>query len=112
MVSGGVTPDHWVVDKRSGNIIECKISQKTIQHTLDAVTEKACTLEVEPDQQCAACLTSHEITALARLGERIESHFRRPQDIEWAVDKDEPANIFILQTRDEKFHIELHLAGF
>ena len=112
VVSGGVTPDHWVVDKRSGDIIECKIPQKTIQYTLDAATGKAASLEVGSDQQCEACMTNEEIVALAKVGERIERHFNRPQDIEWAIDKERPANIFVLQTRDEKFHIELHLAGF
>jgi pyruvate, water dikinase len=112
VVSGSVTPDHWVVDKRSGAIIERKISQKTIQHALDTATGKACSLEVKSDQQCEACLANEEIVSLAKLGERVEGHFSRPQDIEWAIDKERPANIFVLQTRDEKFHIELHLAGF
>jgi pyruvate,water dikinase len=37
------------------------------------------------------------------MGKRIEKHYGRPMDIEWAVDKDMPAeaNIFILQARPE-----------
>jgi len=37
------------------------------------------------------------------MGKRIEKHYGRPMDIEWAVDKDLPAggNIFILQARPE-----------
>jgi pyruvate, water dikinase len=37
------------------------------------------------------------------MGKRIEKHYGRPMDIEWAVDKDLPVggNIFILQARPE-----------
>jgi pyruvate,water dikinase len=48
-------------------------------------------------------LIDDEITELAWIGKRIEKHYGRPMDIEWAVDKDLPAggNIFILQARPE-----------
>ncbi len=37
------------------------------------------------------------------MGKQIETHYGRPMDIEWAVDKDLPSggNIFILQARPE-----------
>ena len=40
---------------------------------------------------------------LAWMGKKIEKHYGRPMDIEWAIDKDLPAggNIFILQARPE-----------
>jgi pyruvate,water dikinase len=48
-------------------------------------------------------LIDDEITELAWMGKRIEKHYGRPMDIEWAVDKNLPAggNIFILQARPE-----------
>ena len=37
------------------------------------------------------------------MGKIIEKHYGRPQDIEWAVDKDMPSagNVMILQSRPE-----------
>jgi pyruvate,water dikinase len=112
VVSGTVTPDRWVVDKRTGDIITRCISQKPIQQTVDKATGNLSSVTVLSDQQCQACLTDEEILALAKTGELIERHFSRPQDIEWAVDREQPGNIFLLQTRDEKFCIELKLTGF
>src|SRR5207302_8718173 len=39
-----------------------------------------------------------ELRELAALGARIEEHFGRPQDIEWAIDAD--GKIWIVQSRD------------
>lgn len=112
VVSGAVTPDMWVVDKRTGAIIDCRISAKSFQQTRDASTGKLSSVDLSAEQQNRACLTDEQILSLVEVGKRIESHFRTPQDIEWAVDSDWPGNIFILQTRNEKFHIELRVAGF
>lgn len=43
------------------------------------------------------CLTDKQIGELLELGLRIEAHFGRPEDIEWAIDKQGRA--FILQCR-------------
>jgi pyruvate,water dikinase len=48
-------------------------------------------------------LVDDEITELAWTGKKIEQHYGRPLDIEWAVDKTLPSggNLFILQARPE-----------
>ncbi len=43
------------------------------------------------------CLSDEHIKTLAKYAIAIEEHYLRPQDIEWAVDKD--GKVFILQTR-------------
>ena len=48
----------------------------------------------------AASLTPAEIKELASQAVYIEKHFRRPQDIEWAIDKS--GKIYILQARPLK----------
>jgi pyruvate,water dikinase len=112
VVSGAVSPDRWIVDKRTEEIIESHISQKLIYHRLDETTGKLASLNLSTDQQREPCLTRGEVVALVRVGERAERHFGRPQDIEWAVDSLQPEDIFVLQTRHEKFFVELRLAGF
>ena len=68
VVSGAVDPDHFVVDTATGRILDRRRGG-------DPGTS-------DP------CLTDAQVRALARLGDRIESAFGSPQDIEWAIDAD------------------------
>jgi pyruvate, water dikinase len=103
VVSGEVTPDHFVVNKVTLDIIDRTISQKEICYTVDPRTQTSRATEVPLERQRVQSLIDDEITQLAWMGKRIEQHYGRPMDIEWAVDKDLAAggNIFILQARPE-----------
>ena len=103
VVSGEVTPDHFVVNKITLDIIDRVISQKLVCYTVDPVAQTSGAVEVPFERQRVQSLIDDEITELAWMGKRIEKHYGRPMDIEWAVDKDLPAggNIFILQARPE-----------
>lgn len=103
VVSGEVTPDNFVVNKVTLEIIERTISQKEVFYTVDTQTQKSHVTEVPPERQNVQSLLDDEITELAWMGKQIEKHYGRPMDIEWAVDKDLPfgGNIFILQARPE-----------
>ncbi len=103
VVAGEVTPDHFVVNKITLDIIDRTISQKEVCYTVDPVTQKSRKIETPFERQRVQSLIDDEITELAWMGKQIEKHYGRPMDIEWAVDKDLPAggNIFILQARPE-----------
>ena len=103
VVSGEVTPDHFVVNKITLDIIDRTISQKEICYTVDPVTQRSRAMPVPFERQRVQSLIDDEITHLAWMGKQIEKHYGRPMDIEWALDKDLPAggNIFILQARPE-----------
>jgi len=103
VVSGEVTPDHFVVNKVSLDIIERTISRKTLCYGVDPETQASRALELPFERQTVQSLVDDEVVELARLAKRIEKHYGRPMDIEWAVDKDLPpgGNIFILQARPE-----------
>ena len=103
VVSGEVTPDHFVVNKITLDIIDRTISQKEVCYTVDPATQSSRAMEVPFERQRVQSLIDDEITELAWMGKQIEKHYGRAMDIEWAVDKDLPAggNIFILQARPE-----------
>lgn len=103
VVSGEVTPDHFVVNKITLDILERTISSKEITYTVDLKTQKSVKIETPFERQNVQSLIDEEIIELARMGKAIEKHYGRQMDIEWAVDKDLPAggNIFILQARPE-----------
>ncbi|HET7527388.1 MAG TPA: PEP/pyruvate-binding domain-containing protein, partial [Burkholderiaceae bacterium] len=103
VVSGEVTPDHFIVNKVTLDIIDRTISPKLVCVTVDPKAQVARTIEVPFERQKVQSLIDDEVTELAWMGKKIEKHYGRPMDIEWAVDKDLPAggNIFILQARPE-----------
>ncbi|MCX7175372.1 MAG: phenylphosphate synthase subunit beta [Proteobacteria bacterium] len=103
VVSGEVTPDHFVVNKITLDIIDRTISQKELCYTVDLATQQSIAVEVPFERQKVQSLIDDEVTELAWMGKQIEKHYGCPMDIEWAVDKDLPAggNIFILQARPE-----------
>ncbi len=103
VVSGEVTPDHFVVNKVALDILERTISNKTVAYTVDRKEQKSIATEVPFERQNVQSIIDDEITELAWMGKQIEKHYGRPMDIEWAIDKDLPAggNIFILQARPE-----------
>ena len=103
VVSGEVTPDNFVVNKVTLEILERTISQKEIYYTVDQKTQTTQAMEAPIERQKVQSLLDDEITELAWMGKQIEKHYGRPMDIEWAVDKDLPfgGNIFILQARPE-----------
>jgi pyruvate,water dikinase len=103
VVSGEVTPDHFVVNKVTLDILERTISTKELYYTVDPKTQRSRAFEVPFERQKVQSLVDDEITELAWTGKKIEQHYGRPLDIEWAVDKTLPSggNLFILQARPE-----------
>lgn len=103
VVSGSVTPDDFIVDKNTLDIVKKRIAKKTLQHIRDPKTGKTIHEEVPPEKQEQPCLSDEEIVKLAELAKQIEEHYGKPQDIEWAIEKDLsfPDNVFIVQSRPE-----------
>ena len=103
VVSGAVTPDYYAVDKNTMKIIEKKIAKKTVEYVKNPETGETIHAEVPPERQEIPCLTDEEILRLAELGKKIEEHYGKAQDIEWAIDRDLPfpENVFIVQSRPE-----------
>jgi pyruvate,water dikinase len=103
VVSGSVTPDTYVVDKKTLKILEKRIAEKTHEVIRDPLSGQTVKVEVPPERRKAPCLTDEEVVKLAELALRIEQHYGHPQDIEWAIDRDMkfPENIFIVQSRPE-----------
>lgn len=99
IVQGMVSPDNFVVDKESLSIEQSIVGQKDRKYVA-----KGCgtaVVSVPPEEQVIPCVSVAEVKELAEMGMRIEKHYGRPQDIEWAIDRDLsfPGNIFFTQSR-------------
>jgi pyruvate,water dikinase len=103
VVSGAVTPDDFIVDKNTLKLISKRIAKKTIEYIRDPKTGKTIHAEVPIERQEQPCLTDQEVLKIAELTKKIEGHYGKAQDIEWAIDQDLsfPENIYIVQSRPE-----------
>ena len=103
VVSGAVNPDDFVVDKNSMLIKERRISRKTVKYVRDPKTGKTVHLDIPEAEQKTVCISDQEINKLTELAKRIEKHYGKPMDIEWAIDQDLsfPENMMLVQARPE-----------
>ena len=98
VVSGEVTPDRWVIGKITGEISVRDISDK---HARQVPAPGGGIMEVENEAVIAnqPCLTDDQLMALREIGRKVERHYGKPQDIEWALGED--GSVFLLQSRPE-----------
>jgi pyruvate,water dikinase len=98
VVSGEVTPDRFVIGKITGEISVREISDKHVQQ-LPAPGGGIQDVETPEELRRVPCLSDAEITALRDIARKVERHYGRPQDIEWAIDR--AGEIRLLQSRPE-----------
>jgi pyruvate,water dikinase len=98
-VSGMVTPDTYLVDKRTWQEVERSVvpqDREIVSETGGRGLDGTGWRDVPPTRRPAPKLSQERSAALARLGARIEDGFGCPQDVEWAV---EGQTLFVLQAR-------------
>jgi pyruvate, water dikinase len=98
VVSGEVTPDRFVIAKITGEISVRDISDKHVRH-VPAAGGGVEEIETAEDLRREPCLSDAEISGLKEIARKVERHYGRPQDIEWAIDRE--GKIFLLQSRPE-----------
>jgi pyruvate,water dikinase len=94
VVSGGVTPDTYIIDKKTGKVIEKKIGSKEKMKITGEVGLKEA--EVPKELRDKECLTEKELKQLYELAVLLEKHYNFPQDFEWASQEEK---VYLLQTR-------------
>jgi pyruvate, water dikinase len=98
VVSGEVTPDRFVIARITGEISVREISDKFIQH-VPAESGGIKHIETPEELRQTPSISDGELKALAEIGRKVEGHYGRPQDIEWAIDR--RGEILVLQSRPE-----------
>ena len=104
LVSGEVTPDHFVVNKVTGEINKREISDKAVEHTADPSGSGVREQAVDDERRRAPCLSDESIAELWKIARTVEQHYAAPQDIEWAICRDPETGeneISLLQSRPE-----------
>jgi pyruvate, water dikinase len=112
VVSGLVTPDNWVVNKITGEVVRSTVSTKVRRHRADPAARTVIDEQVPPQLQRVPALSAQELATLVEVGRAVERHYGTAQDIEWAIANDAPHSdapdndppggaLFLLQSRPE-----------
>lgn len=94
LVSGQVTPDHYVV-ARDGTVKRARVA---VQHMAVLPRPGGGTHEqaLDPERGASRVLDDGELRELTAMGTRLQEHFGAPQDVEWAFER---GNLYVLQSR-------------
>ncbi len=106
LVSGLLDADTFLVDKKSGAIVQQELVSKKSQlvmnlnapegHTVAGEPENTHETPVAEELRETSSLSETELRALNELGAKVEKYYRFPQDIEWGM-KD--GKLYLLQSR-------------
>lgn len=96
IVSGIVTPDNLWIKKHTGEVTTEYISEK--ETMVVRLNERGGTKEVPVPEELreAPVLTEDERNQLVSLANKIESFYKKPEDIEWAI---VDGQVYLLQSR-------------
>jgi pyruvate,water dikinase len=95
IVGGEVTPDHYVVDGATLKVVHKQISEQRVR-LIRAVGGGNQREDIPADQRSVQKLPDQRLQRLISLARVIESHYRRPMDVEWCGDED---TLYIVQAR-------------
>ena len=102
VVSGIVTPDEYVIDKKTKETKEIFVAEKNTMVIKDksgiGTTEVKVGEYVGEEYIEKECLSKDELNTLINYGLKIENMYGSFQDIEWGFDKD-TKELYILQSR-------------
>ncbi len=94
IVSGRILPDHYVIGVEDNEIKEIKVADKKVAMVRTS-SGNVDEVKLTPDRSTQQVLTGHEIKRLAQYALELEQHYGKPQDIEFAIDRE----IYIVQSR-------------
>ncbi len=94
IVQGAVTPDHYEVNKQSGEITVKQVEKQ--EKMMVRNTKGTKIVPVDTKDRPKQKITDQEIHAIANLGKKLEQHYYFPQDAEWAI---EDGKVYVVQTR-------------
>ena len=101
IVQGHVTPDEFYVFKPTGKIISKNLSRKNMKMVYNQKGSRPVkNIPIPAADQANPSLSDKQVEQLANWGMLIEEHYKRPMDIEFAVDG-QTGDTYIIQARPE-----------
>ena len=95
IVGGEVNPNLYIVDKNKKTLKKMEVRKQEFGLFKNEKGENV-KLPISKIEQERQVVPDAQIQELARLGKKIEEHYGKPQDIEWAIEK---GIVYIVQSR-------------
>lgn len=97
IVSGEVPTDHFSLDRKSPHEVRemqvVRKEQSMVLHGCGGIGMKS----VREEQRTEPSLKNSQLKDLAEIGLKLEKYFKKPQDVEFAIDRED--KIIVLQSR-------------
>ncbi|MFA5420502.1 MAG: phosphoenolpyruvate synthase [Patescibacteria group bacterium] len=101
IVQGKVNPDQFFIFKKTKKIIYRSIGKKELRMIYSKNKKNPVKdVPVKKEDQIKQSIKDSQVLKLAEWGMIIESHYKKPMDIEWAYDG-EDKQLYIVQARPE-----------
>ncbi|HPD08067.1 MAG TPA: phosphoenolpyruvate synthase, partial [bacterium] len=103
IVQGRVNPDEFYVFKPTLAIIDKTLGEKKIKMVYDLktkATSRVKNIPVPKKDQFKFSISDDQVKTLARWGMAIEQHYKKPMDMEWALDGQD-GQLYMVQARPE-----------
>lgn len=95
IVLGAITPDRYAVDKKTLEIVSKEVNEQDWMITRN-VHGGDKHVSIPKAKRTEQKITDEEVQELAKIGIKIEKHYGKPQDTEWAI---ENGKIYFVQSR-------------
>ena len=97
VVSGAISPNRYVVEKDYWKLKDKKIPGQEWMFSRDPNSGRTIKIDLSEGKSKKQVLEDDEIIVLAKLAGKIEKHYGKPQDIEYAIENN---RLYIVQSRD------------
>ncbi len=96
VVSGSISPDQYIINKENLELKDKIIREQTWMYDLDTNLGQTIKKNIPDYKKKQQKLSDAEIRKLAQLAVKIEGHYGKPQDMEYAI---EGSQIYVVQSR-------------
>jgi len=109
IVQGAVNPDEFIYFKPTGAIISRKIGNKQLKMIYSSDPKNPVkNIKVSALDQNKPSITAAQAQQLAKWAMLIEEHYKKPMDMEWALDENDK-KLYIIQARPETVQSQRNL---
>jgi pyruvate,water dikinase len=85
VVSGETSPDNYVLDKASGDLLSKTVNDQQHMCVIDDDEGEVTMTEVSDAKRSEQVLDAETLEELVTVGNEIEAYYESPQDVEWAL---------------------------
>lgn len=96
VVSGSINPDLYIVDKETMKIKKAEVKEQDWGIFRDEKNGESIKKDIPEELRLKRVIEDEVVIKLAEFAKKIEEHYGKPQDMEWAGEK---GQLFIVQSR-------------